>query len=291
MSTISLTPESLFGPLEKKLPAGLPVTLIPVSAFPETLEGPKPSRTFVASVRSFGVVAPIIVKEDRRGPIEYRTQRYSLVDGNRRVMAAREMELDRIPARVVPELDDTAALTLALNGSRQDNPVTEYLAIKSFLERGLSESDIAKATGYPAAKIRARLALDNLHLELFAALSAQTITAAVAEAAAKLGPEPQKRLVEKLADDGRLTSTDVREVRQAEVACAVAELPFDPFEPSAVGPYDWRTLVRANLERALATVPAFGSCEDGTRAVIRAIRDVLAMLDLDPTGAASEEAA
>src|SRR5437868_2822796 len=144
MSAISLTPDSLFGPLEKKVPAGPPVTLILVSAFPESLAGPKPSRTFVASIRSFGVVAPVIVKEDPRGPVDFRGQRYALVDGNRRVMAAREVGLERIPARVLPSLDDTAALTLALNGSRQDNPVTEYLAIKAFLARGLSESDIAK---------------------------------------------------------------------------------------------------------------------------------------------------
>lgn len=287
MSDIALTPESLFGPLEKRVPAGPPTTMIPVSAFPESLSGPKPSRGFVGSVRSFGVVVPVIIKEDAAGEVEFRSQRYSLVDGNRRLMAAREVGLEKVPARVLPSLDDTAALTLALNGGRQDNPVTEYLAIKAFLARGLSESEIAKETGYPASKIKARLVLDTLHEVLFDALSGQKITAAVAEAAAKLGPERQARLVERLAETGKLTSADVREVRQVEVADAIAELPFELFEPSEADPDAWRALVRADLERALRSVPSLGTSQPGAREVARSIRKALSLLEDRPGEAAA----
>lgn len=291
MSEIALTSDSLFGPLARRVPAGPPTTLILVSAFPETLCGPKPSRSFVASVRRFGVVAPVIVREDPDGPVAFRSGRYSLVDGNRRVMAARESGLERVPARVLPALDDTAALTLALNGSRADNPVTEYLAIKSFVARGFTESEIARETGYPAAKIRARLALDSLHEGLFAALSEQRITAAVAEAAARIGPESQTRLVTRLAETGRLTAGDVREVRQVEVAGALADLPFELFEPTDVDPEAWRILVRADLERALSSVPSLGTPAPRARDVARAIERALALLDGEPDGAATAKSA
>ena len=291
MSEIALTSESLFGPLARRVPAGPPTTLILVSAFPETLTGPKPSRSFVTSVRRFGVVAPMIVREDPDGTVAFRSGRYSLVDGNRRVMAAREACLERVPARVLPALDDTAALTLALNGSRSDNPVTEYLAIKSFVARGLTESEISRETGYPAAKIRARLALDGLHDALFAALSEQRITAAVAEAAARIGAESQTRLVTRLAETGRLTAGDVREVRQVEVAGALAELPFDLFEPTAADAEAWRALVRADLERALASVPAPGASDARARDVARAIKRALSLLKGEPGGAATAASA
>jgi ParB/RepB/Spo0J family partition protein len=287
MPEIALTSESLFGPLARRVPAGPPTTLILVSAFPEALSGPKPSRSFVASVRRFGVVAPVIVREDADGRVEFRAGRYSLVDGNRRVMAAREVGLERVPARVLPALDDTAALTLALNGSRADNPVTEYLAIKSFVARGLTESEISRATGYPAAKIRARLVLDGLHEALFAALAEQRITAAVAEAAARIGPEPQAQLVTKLEESGRLTAGDVRDVRQVEVATALAALPFDLFESTEAETGAWRAVVRADLERALATVPADGTSDARARDVARAIRRALALLTDEPDDAAA----
>lgn len=59
----------------------------------------------VESVREFGVLVPLIVMEHREGEYEY-----MLVDGERRLLAARKARLETVPARVVRPPFDTEAL-------------------------------------------------------------------------------------------------------------------------------------------------------------------------------------
>jgi hypothetical protein len=128
--------------------------------------------------------------------------------------------------------------------------------------------------------------LDGLHEALFAALSEQRITSAVAESAARLGVDMQERLVAMFLSEGKLTSGDVRDVRQVELGEAVSELPFSVFEPATSGAIAWRAIVRADLERALAAVPEAGCVHPGAREVARAIRKALELLEREPVEAA-----
>lgn len=273
----------LFGTLRVPLTTDIPAATFPLGAFPTALDGPKPSRELVRSVARFGVIEPVVLAEDPAGAVAHNGGRYRLIDGNRRVMASRLAGAEAVPAVVLACAEHPEELTLALNALRRDNPVTEYNAVAHAAARGLSESEIVRATGYPLAKVRARMRLAELEPELFAALAEQRVTPAVAETAAKLPKPLQRRLVGRLAETGALTAADVRELRQSDVCAALAELPLEIFSAETA---HWSEVVNARLEAALAEIPetaeddgaatlrdAICRAIDGARALRRAVSD------------------
>lgn len=259
----------LFPAPSVSLGAGPKLAQIPLSAFPADLVGPRPGREFRSSVSRYGVVVPVVLEEDPAGTVTCRHATFSLLDGNRRVMAAREAGFETIPARVFGATTIGSHLTLALNGLRTANPVTEYEAIRELIAAGHSESDITRITGFPASRLRARMQLEGLEPALFDALRRQAITQGIAEGAARLPVALQSELVATLEATGKLTAKDLRAVRQASLESAVASLPIDIFEPApnvdvpvgdvagaATAPADWRDSVRDLLEEALRIAPA-----------------------------------
>ena len=97
-----------------------------------------------ASIRLYGVIQPIVVRPlaDDGG--------YEIVAGARRVQAARQAGLDRIPA-LVRQADDGEALEVALveNLIREDlNPIEEAKAFVTLIETyGLSQEQVAERVG------------------------------------------------------------------------------------------------------------------------------------------------
>ena len=251
------------------LGAGPKLTQIPLSAFPADLPGPRPGREFRLAVARYGVVVPVVLEEDPTGEINHRHATFSLLDGNRRVMAAREAGFETIAARVFGETSVGSHLTLALNGLRSANPVTEYEAIRELIRTGHSESDITRLTGFPVSRLRARMQLAKLEPALFDALARQAITQGIAEGASRLPVALQSELVATLEASGKLSAKDLRAVRQAAVQTAVASLPMEVFEPpgadraapvgirpvASTSP-DWRDAVRQLLENVLRIAPA-----------------------------------
>lgn len=295
MSTTDTMPFSpgLFPAPSVTLGAGPKLTQIPLSAFPVDLPGPRPGREFRRAVSRYGVVVPVVLEEDPNGQITHRNATFALLDGNRRVMAAREAGFETIPARVFGQTTIGSHLTLALNGLRTSNPVTEYEAIRELVASGHSESDITRLTGFPASRLRARMQLARLLPALFDALTRQAITQGIAEGAARLPVALQSELVATLEATGKLTEKDIRAVRQVSCDGAVAELPIDVFEPpqavpaapmtSAVEPAagcsaDWRDDVRGLLEEVLRIAPASAT----GRAVRAAVGTALVALGTAP---------
>lgn len=270
----TLTQPALFPSPTIPVDDGPVLAEIPISVFPGQLPGPKPAREFRASVLRYGVVVPVILEEDPGGAIAALGMRLSLIDGNRRVMAAREAGLASVTARVFGRTEFAPQLTLALNGLRSANPVTEYDAIRELVAEGLSESEICRATGVPVARMRARMQLAKLLPALFVALSRQEITQSVAEAAAKLPVALQSELARKLAESGKLTAEDVRSIRQVDVAAAVASLPGDIFEPEEAVAAHWTDRALEMLESTLRVAPSTAEARE-FRVAVGAALDVL----------------
>ena len=183
-----------------------------------------PSRQLVASVRRYGVVTPVILVDTGDG------QGRQLVDGRRRVLAAKDAGLTHVEA-VIYSFDREDArgfpaelLTLTLNELRRPNPVAEAEAIRRLLDRGAPLRDICRATGMSPARVKQRMRLLNLAAPLAQALSQGEITVGTAEAAAKLGPTEQRALADRLAERGKLTLEDVAEARSARRQSAQAAL-------------------------------------------------------------------
>lgn len=176
------------------------------------------SRELIESVRALGILQPILVR--------YNENEYDIVDGRRRLDAARKVGLTGIPVMVaLTDLSIADVATLAANATRRSNPVAEFDAIQRLAKQGATIKHISGATGMSLPTIKARIGLMRLSPALTGAFRAGKITTSVAEGAAKLPPSLQEILAATLLTKGRLTETDIHTVRTARSQQATAQLP------------------------------------------------------------------
>lgn len=225
--------------------------------------GAAPSPELVASVAAVGILVPILVQATASGP-------FRLLAGRRRLQAAKAAGMDRIPAVIVPaDAENTEALTLKENMTRRPNPVTEYLAIKSLLDRGFTSGEITTGLGIKKAILDQRLRLSALIPDLFSLLETGKIGASVGEAAAKLPESAQQALLELFAENGdRLTLKDVaeaRRARKAEKSGSLADLLFGGGEKAKA---DARTCL-SHLDAAEVLLKSLGEKVDFEKLRVR----------------------
>ena len=118
-----------------------------------------PDAQFVASVRTHGVIQPLLVTPHAEDASLYR-----LVAGERRLRAAKKAGHDTVPA-IVRTLSDQEILehNLIENIQRQGiKPTHEALAMARLVEIGMSQKVLAKRIGRSAAYVRERLRLIEL---------------------------------------------------------------------------------------------------------------------------------
>lgn len=172
--------------------------------------GTPPSQRLKASVKRMGIVQPVILTEkaDESGEIQL-----AIVDGNRRIAAARAADLNSIPAVVFDGLDPNtiAETTLTTNGFRSSNYLAEFWALKHLERNQYKYEDILAASGMAWPTIKLRNSLSGLHRDLFIALRNGQINQAEAAATAKLPRQHQERLAERFRRTGKLTRRDVQE--------------------------------------------------------------------------------
>lgn len=117
--------------------------IVPNPYQPRTEFDPDAMRELVESVRAHGVLQPVIVRPIGEG-------RYELVAGERRLRAAREAGLERIPV-VVRELEPEQVLEIAIieNVQREDiNPLDAATAYRRLIDEfGLTQEQIAQRVG------------------------------------------------------------------------------------------------------------------------------------------------
>ncbi len=172
-----------------------------------------PTDRMVASVRRYGVLAPVLLEErvDEDGVVSL-----GIVDGNRRVNAARQAGVGRIPAIVFSGADPEAmsAMTLIANTLRTRNPVTEWLATERLGDLGNDAGQIMRLTGLTRASLETRLRPSTMHPDLRRAMLEGRIAVTVWERAGRLPPEAQQRLADLLEERGGLRMADVEAERR-----------------------------------------------------------------------------
>lgn len=192
----------------------------------EELEGLEPSKALIQHIRDVGVTTPVLLcmtTGNKRKPGTLK-----VVEGRRRIKAARRIGLDVIPAVWVSESElgtlSAAALTVASNALRSDNLASDIKALAAMEKAGASEEDIAKATGLTKTQVRAKLSLTvSLDSRLQQALQEGRISQNLAMDAAKLSGRQQGELV-KLMAERPLTRQDVKEQRNVNVQGAQAAM-------------------------------------------------------------------
>jgi ParB/RepB/Spo0J family partition protein len=226
--------------------------LIKIDELPKTINGPEPDAAMVRSVKSLGILQPLLLADRGKG--------FEVLDGRRRLLAAREAELTKVPCIVALNAQGIPikrVLTIVANRRRSMNWQSEFVAVEELLTKGYDEQQIMDATGIGKNELRRILRLRKLVNSLHLAFIDGEISASVAEAAAKLPSPVQHKLSKKLGlhGDGHITLKDVREAHQIETVRAAKELPADLFASVASRPDNWRSAVLDKLDEILAIVP------------------------------------
>lgn len=209
--------------------------------------GPPPTERLVENIRRNGVVVPVLLAErvDEHGAISLH-----IVDGNRRVAAARAVEQGSVPARVLRDATEAEAanLTLATNSFRTSNYITEFWAMNQLERAGVSRSRMTEFTGMTRSTLETRQQLAKLERRLFLGLSEGRIGPSIALAAARLDPGIQRELGDVFERTGRLTKAQVDAVTPRE---APEDLPEINLE-GRVLPTDLQFALVAVARQALA---------------------------------------
>lgn len=170
-----------------------------------------------ASIRSLGVVQPVVVRPLHEGAADGETAatgvRFELIAGERRLRAAKLAGLTYIPALVRPA-DEISSLEIALaeNVAREDlNAIEEALAYASLVDEfGLTHERIAELVGRSRAAVTNLLRLLDLPDDVQALIERGDLTEGHGRALLGLADHGERRRVARLAVTEGLT------VRQVE---------------------------------------------------------------------------
>jgi ParB-like chromosome segregation protein Spo0J len=198
---------------------------VPLGSIAEPADAIEPSRELVEDVGAQGVIEPLILQQAS-------ANRFRIISGRRRFLAARINEVEAVPALITRvSVSQRDVLCIKLNRLRAENLLADIEATERLVAKGLDDRQIGDLTGLKAQEIerRKRLAVANSGIRDL--LREGRCSLSVAEAAAKLPPRQQDKLIKKVAHEEaeRLTMRDVQEIKEARSASAIDALPQELF--------------------------------------------------------------
>lgn len=212
------------------------------------------------SIASSGVLqAPLVRQTTAEGGT------YSIVDGHRRIKAARELGIEELLCTVLsyaPEADNLP-LSLVIDLHRKDlDPIERAKGFKRLQDRGLSLHDIGKVLGVSFAYVQRQLQLLQLPATAQRAVSEKKLSqqGAVTIARAKL-PARQATALAQEAVKKNMTAYEVREKVQEAKGAPLPEL-RQPTEVYLALPVRYKPL----LDWALVRYGSLGAALEALRA-------------------------
>ncbi len=204
LSALIATGDSVGGLKFEELPitAIRPNTRQPRRSFPEA-----GIKELAASIREVGILQPLVVRSTTDG--------FELIAGERRLRAAREAELDRVPV-LIRQAGDNESMELALveNLQREDlNPLETAAAYQALMEGfGLSKEQLANRLGKSRAAVTNTLRLAQLPERIRALLEGGRLTEGHARALLGLETEEQMVHLAQRIQDERLSVRKTEEL-------------------------------------------------------------------------------
>ncbi len=225
------------------------------------------------SIKEHGLIQPIVVRRTGAG--------YELVAGERRLRAAKEAGLKRIPA-IIRGASESESLMLALveNLQRENlDAIEEARALRKLVEDfGMSQDELAKMVGKSRSAIANTMRLLSLPDSIQSLVQLGAITAGHARAVLSLGEEEaQLKLVQRISERGL-------SVRQAEAiarkwSSSRSKRPVyedrDEIAKSIARSLGARVAVRVNKEGKGRIEIRFGSLDELERLKRRLAPDVV----------------
>lgn len=199
-----------------RLAAIAPSDIVPNPQQPRTEFREEELAELVHSVREFGVLQPIVVRE--RSGAQAGEPAYELIMGERRLRASTIAGLDAIPAIVRSTADENMLRDALLENLHraQLNALEEASAYQQLLEDfGITQEQLAERLGRSRPQITNTLRLLKLPEQVQARVAAGVLTAGHARAVLAAGsPDAMVKLADKIVNEEL-------SVRQAEAAAAL----------------------------------------------------------------------
>ncbi len=232
-STLSDAPVSTSTPTQKNGLQYLAVDLIDRSPYqPRSHFNEEALQELADSIRAQGVVQPIVVRPNKT------KGRFELIAGERRWRAAQLAGLHEIPAVVRDDVDDQAAMAMALieNIQRQAlNPMDEAVALNRLIDEfGLTHEQTAEAVGRSRVSVTNMLRLLNLEDGVKALLSDGQIEMGHARALLGLSGGAQFKAAREVADKGLSVRETERLVKRLANPAPASKTPSTAKDPDTV---------------------------------------------------------
>jgi len=175
-----------------------PHAIVPNPRQPRTVFDEDDLAELVHSVREFGVLQPVVVRDRGDGV-------YELIMGERRTRAAREAGIDRIPAIVRDTADEDLLRDALLENLHRSqlNPLEEASAYQQLLEDfGITQEELAARIGRSRPQISNTIRLLRLPVPVQQRVAAGVLSAGHARAILSLAdPEAMQRLADKIVNE------------------------------------------------------------------------------------------
>jgi ParB family chromosome partitioning protein len=185
---------------------GLRFEEVPISAIRPNTHQPRRNfaeagiRELAASIREVGILQPLVIRSTESG--------FELIAGERRLRAAKEAGLDRVPV-LIRQAAESESMELALveNLQREDlNPLETAAAYGALMDGfGLTKEQLATRLGKSRAAVTNTLRLMRLPESIQALVLAQKLSEGHARALLPLEAEEAMLRVAQRVQDGKLS--------------------------------------------------------------------------------------
>ncbi|MET0976492.1 MAG: ParB/RepB/Spo0J family partition protein [Leifsonia sp.] len=177
-----------------------PADILPNAVQPRSVFVAEDLAELVHSVREFGVLQPIVVRQHPE-----LSGKYELVMGERRLRATKEVGLDTIPAVIKDTADEDMLRDALLENLHRSNlnPLEEASAYQQLLsDFGITQEELAGRIGRSRPQISNTLRLLRLPEAVQLRVAAGVLTAGHARAILSVGdPEAMQKLSDKIVNE------------------------------------------------------------------------------------------
>lgn len=248
---------------------GLRFEEVPISAIRPNTHQPRRHfaesgiRELAASIREVGILQPLVIRSTETG--------FELIAGERRLRAAKEAGLDRVPV-LIRQAAESESMEIALveNLQREDlNPLETAAAYGALMDGfGLTKEQLAARLGKSRAAVTNTLRLMRLPESVQTLVLAQKLSEGHARALLPLEAEEAMLRVARRVQDGKLSVRKTEEIVRERLAQPRTETPESP-QPEAEETADEYGEASRRIQESLGLQARIRSARKGGRLEIR----------------------
>jgi ParB family chromosome partitioning protein len=195
--------------------------VLPVQGLRVDLES-TPSKTLMDSIKSMGIISPLLVVKTEEG-------RFDVVGGRRRLAAAQKLGISTVPCIVFEEeMCNPSLMTITENVNRSRNKNNEFGAFWNLLngwDRNDSVRDFAKRLCLPLRVVEEFFEVSRLPVGITIPIVKGDLPYSVGKACLRLSPANQRVIVREIEAGKRITVKRVNEIVRETRNAAGASLP------------------------------------------------------------------